>query len=137
MGVSYQDAVRNSRMAAIVSALGTTAYLEIFTAAPQGKTSGTFNPDAGTKLASLSMSNPVAPAAVAGLLTFSPIASGTALASGTPGSARLKTAQNGAPSTVIVELDAGVGSGSLNFNSSIVAGGTVSITSATLSEGNP
>lgn len=137
MSVSYQDSVRNARMAAIVAALGTTAYLEIFTAAPQGKTNGTFNPDAGTKLASLAMANPVAPAAAAGLLTFSPIASGTALASGTPGSARLKTAQNGAASTVIVELDAGVGSGSLNFNSSIVAGGTVSITSATLSEGNP
>ena len=66
----------------------------------------------------------------------SAIASGTALASGTPGSARLKTAQNGAASTVIVEIDAGVGSGSLNFNSAIVSGGTVSITSATLTEGN-
>lgn len=136
MALSYQDTVRNTRMAALTTALGTAAFLEIFTASPQGKTAGTFNADAGTKLASLAMSNPVAPGPSAGLLTFSAITSGTALASGTPGSWRLKTAANGAPSTVIIEGDAGVGTGSLNFNSSVVSGGTVSITSATLTEGN-
>ena len=60
----------------------------------------------------------------------------TALATGTPGYARFKTAQNGTASTVIIELDAGVGSGSLNFSSTIALGGTVSITSATITEGN-
>lgn len=123
-------------MATIVTAISTAGFLEIFTAAPQGKTSGTFNADAGTKLASLALSNPAGPAASAGLLTFSTITSATALATGTPASFRIKTAASGAPSTVIVEGDAGVGTGSLNFNSSIVSGGTVSITSATLLEGN-
>ena len=74
--------------------------------------------------------------ASAGVLTFSTITSETALASGTPGYARFKTAQNGAASTVIIELDAGVGSGSLNFSSTIASGGTISITSATITEGN-
>lgn len=136
MPLSYQDVVRNSRMSAITTALGTTAALEIFTGSPPGKTSGTFNADTGTKLASLTMSNPVAGSPSAGLLTFSSIASATALATGTPGYFRMKTAANGAAATVIVEGDAGVGSGSLNFNSSIVSGGTVSITSATITEGN-
>ena len=137
MSLSYQNTVRNTRLGDLVSALGTAAYLEIFTGSPPGKTTGTFNADTGTKLASLPCSNPVAPGASAGVLTFSTITSETALASGTPGYARFKTAQNGVASTVIIELDAGVGSGSLNFSSTIASGGTVSITSATITEGNP
>ena len=137
MSLSYQNTVRNTRLADLVSALGTAAYLEIFTGSQPGKTTGTFNADTGTKLASLACSNPVAPAGSAGVLTFSTITSETALASGTPGYARFKTAASGAASTVIIELDAGVGSGSLNFSSTIASGGTVSITSATITEGNP
>jgi hypothetical protein len=137
MSLSYQTATRNQRLADLVSALGTGAYLEIFTGSQPGKASGTFNADTGTKLASLPCSNPVAPAALVGVLTFSTITSETALASGTPGYARFKTAQNGVASTVIIELDAAVGSGSLNFSSTIASGGTVSITSATITEGNP
>lgn len=135
MAISYQNAVRDNRMTQVINALGSGAYLEIFTGSPPGKTTGTFNSDTGTKLASLPCSSTPASTS-AGLMTFATITSENALASGTPGYARLKTAQNGAASTVIVELDAGVGSGSLNFNSSIVSGGAVSITSATITEGN-
>jgi hypothetical protein len=134
--LSYQNTVRDARLDALTSALGSSAYLEIFTGSSPGKTSGTFNADAGTKLASLACSNPTAPGSSAGVLTFSAITAGTALASGTPGYARFKTAQNGTASTVIIELDAAVGSGSLNFSSTINSGGTVSITSATITEGN-
>ena len=137
MSLSYKDATRNTRLADLVSALGTAAFLEIFTGSPPGKSSGTFNADSGTKLASLPCTNPVAGAATAGVLTFSAITSETALASGTPGYGRFKTAASGAASTVIIELDAAVGSGSLNFSSTIASGGTVSITSATITEGNP
>jgi hypothetical protein len=136
MSLSYQDNVRNTRMAEIVTALGTTAYLEIFTGSPAGKTSGTFNADPGTKLASLACSNPVASSASAGLLTFSAITAATGLASGTPASFRFKTTASGVPSTVIIEGDAAVGSGSLNFSSTITSGGTVTITSCTITEGN-
>ena len=137
MSLSYQDAVRNTRMNAITTALGTTAYLEIFTGTQPGKSAGVFNADSGTKLASLPCSNPIAPGASAGVLTFSAITSETGLASGTPGYFRVKTAQNGVASTVIIEGDAAVGSGSLNFSSTIASGGQVSITSATITEGNP
>lgn len=137
MAISYQDTVRNAREAAVVSALGTTAYLEIFTGSPPGKSAGAYLSDTGTKLASLPMSNPAAGAAVAGVLTYNAYTTENALASGTPGYARKKTAQNGASSTVIVELDAGVGSGTLNFNSTLASGGAVAITSDTTTEGNP
>ena len=75
MSLSYQNTVRNTRLADLVSALGTAAFLEIFTGSPPGKTTGTFNADTGTKLASLPCSNPVAPAASGGVLTFSVITS--------------------------------------------------------------
>ena len=39
MSLSYKDATRNTRLADLVSALGTAAYLEIFTGSPPGKSS--------------------------------------------------------------------------------------------------
>ncbi len=136
MAISYKDSIRNGRLDNVTTALGTTAYLEIFTGSAPGKSAGTFVADSGTKLASLACSNPVAPGSSGGVLTFSTITSATALASGTPGYARFKTSASGGTSTVIIELDCGVGSGSLNFNSTIASGGTVSVTSATITEGN-
>ncbi len=136
MALSYKDSTRNTRLDALTTALGTAAFLEIFTGSPPGKSAGTFVADAGTKLASLACSNPTAPGSSAGVLTFSTITSATGLASGTPGYFRFKTAASGAASTVIIEGDAAVGSGSLNFSSTIASGGTVSITSATITEGN-
>jgi hypothetical protein len=136
MSLSYKDATRNTRLDALTSALGTAAFIEIFTGSQPGKTSGTFNADTGTKLASLACFNPVAPGSAAGVLTFGSITSATGLASGTPGYFRIKTAASGVASTVIIEGDAAVGSGSLNFSSTIASGGTVSITSATITEGN-
>ena len=134
--LSYKDTVRNTRLDSLTSALGTAAFVEIFTGSPPGKTTGTFNADTGTKLASLPLSNPTAPGSAAGVLTFSTITPETALAAGTPGYARFKTAASGVASTVIIECDAGVSSGSLNFSSTIASGGTVSITSAVITEGN-
>ncbi len=136
MAISYKTSLQNGRLDAITTALSTTAYLEIFTGSAPGKSAGTFNSDSGTKLASLAMSNPVAGSSASGVLTFSSITSATALASGTPGYFRMKTSASGAASTVIVEGDCAVGSGSLNFNSAISSGGTVSVTSATITEGN-
>src|SRR5690242_16520540 len=107
MSLSYRNSLRNTRLDDITAALGSAAYLEIFIGAPTGKTGGTFNADPATKLASLAMSNPVAPGSSAGLLTFSTITAATALASGTPGSFRMKTAASGGTSTVIIEGDAG------------------------------
>ena len=136
MALSYKDSTRNARLDRLTTDLGTTAFIEVFTGAPAGKSAGTFNADPGTKLASLACSNPIAPGSSAGLLTFSSITSATGLASGTPASFRIKSASGGGVSTVIIEGDAAVGSGSLNFASAVSSGGTVSISSATITEGN-
>ena len=92
------------------SALGTAAYLEIFTGAPAGKTAGTFNADPGTKLASLPLSNPVAPE----LGRRDDVLrdhSGTALASGTPAMPASRRRRAGGPATVIIEIDAASAAG--------------------------
>ena len=53
MSLSYKDATRNARLDALTTALGTAAYLEIFTGSPPGKTAGDVQRrTAGTKLAS-------------------------------------------------------------------------------------
>jgi hypothetical protein len=136
MSLSYQDSLRDTRLNSITTAIGTTGVIEVFTGAPAGKTAGVFNADPGTKLASLALSNPAAAGSSAGLLTFSAITSAAGLASGTPASFRIKTVASGAVTTVVVEGDAAVGSGSLNFASGVSVGGTVSISSATITEGN-
>ena len=137
MALNYKDSLRNSRLDAITSALGAAASFEVFTGTPPGKTGGTFNADTGTPLVRMAMATPsVAPSASGGVLTFSTITTTNAIASGTPGYFRLKTANSGAASTVIVEGTAGVGSGDLNFNSTLVSGAAVSITSGTITEGN-
>ncbi len=135
MALSYKNSVRTTRVQDVSDAIGTAGYIEIFTLAPGGKSAGTFVADVGTKLASLALSNPAGTTSN-GVLTFSTITSAAALATGSPLSFRIKTAQSGNASTVIIEGDAAVGSGSLNFNSTIANGGTVSITSATITEGN-
>ncbi len=137
MSLSYKDSTRNARLDRLTTDLGATAVIEIYSGAPAGKTSGTFNADPAGKLATLTLSNPIAPGSSAGVLTLSAIASAAATGSGTPASFRLKTVAAGGTSTVIVEGDAAVGSGSLNFSSGITVSGTVSITSATITEGNP
>ena len=137
MASSYRDSLRNTRMNAITTDAGATAVLTVWSGAPAGKSAGVYNADPGTLLASLPMSNPIAAAAVAGLLTLSAITSALGLASGSPQSYRIKTVAGGAPSTVVSEGDAGVGTGSLNFASPISNGGQVSVSSGTMTEGNP
>lgn len=136
MALNYQTAVQTARLGCLTTALGSGPYyLEIFTGTPPGKTGTTFNADTGTKLAS--MPGSTTPDTVTNnILTFNAITTENALASGTPGYARFKTAQNGAASTVIIECTCGVGSGDINFNSALTSGGAVSITSASISEGN-
>ena len=136
MALSYRDPTRNARLDRLTADLGATAFLEIFTGAPAGKTAGVYNADPGTKLASLACSNPVAPPSAGAVLTFGTIAAAAALASGTPASFRFKSAASGAPATVIIEGVAGVGSGDLSFASAIVIGGTVSLPSAAITEAN-
>jgi hypothetical protein len=131
MPVSYSTTVRNNRLAAVITAAGSAAWLQVWGGAvPANPTTA----PAGTLLASLAMANPIAPAPSGGVMTMSAIANdASANGTGTPTFARIATSETGT-TTGIAQMTAGVGSGDLNFDASIVTGGTVSVTSLTITD---
>lgn len=138
MSVSLKTSTRNKALDAITTDAGTTAYLFVYSGSAPAKSSNAFVAPTGTLLAKFALPNPIAPASATGVLTLSAITSVTGSASGTPGYARICTASTDTDgSGCIFQCDAGVGSGSLNFSSTISSGGSVGISSFTISEGNP
>lgn len=120
MAVTYSTAVKNARLSAVVSSIGTTGVLEIGTAGMS------------TVLASLSLSNPAGTVA-SGVLTFSgfPKSDAEANASGTAASARIRTATGG--TDLITGLTVGTSMSDIIIdNVSIVAGQTITINSASI-----
>lgn len=85
-------------------------------------------------LATLPLTDPVAPAASGGVLTFSAITDDTSTSAGTANWFRIRD-NSGDP---IIDGDVGTSGSDLNLNSlAISAGGTVSITSFVITAGNP
>jgi hypothetical protein len=126
MALQLSATLRNARLDQIGTTLGSGGTLVVRTGAPPG----VGNAATGTLLCTLTAVTYAA--AAGGTKTFTATSDTNAAASGTPGYARLLTSGG----TVHAEFDAAIGSGSLNFNSAISAGGTVSLTSATFTEGN-
>ena len=122
MAVTYTNAVKIARMAAVVSQAGTTAVLEIGTAGM------------ATVLATITLNNPIAGAATgAGVLTLSgfPKSDTAADATGTAAAARIRTAHAG--TDIITGLTVGTTGSDINLDSvSFTTGQTVTINSATI-----
>ena len=121
MSVTYTNAVKVARMAAVVSQAGTTAVLEIGTSAM------------GSILASFTLNNPIAGAATgAGVLTLSGFPkNATASASGTAAAARIRTATGG--TDIVTGLTVGTSGTDVVLDStSITSGQTVTLSSAVI-----
>lgn len=121
MAVTYTTAVKNARLDAVTTAIGTTGVLEIGTTAM------------GTVLATIALGNPAAAAASGGVLTFSgfPRSDTSADATGTAAAARIRTATAG--TDIITGLTVGLSASDINLDSlSITAGQTVTINSASI-----
>lgn len=121
MAVTYPNAVKIARMAAVVSQAGTTAVLEI-------GTSGM-----GSILASFTLNNPIAGAATgAGVLTLSGFPkNATASATGTAAAARIRTATGG--TDIVTGLTVGTSGTDVVLDStSITSGQTVTLSSAVI-----
>ena len=119
MAVTYTNAVKISRMGAVVTAAGSTAVLEIGTSALSG--------DTGI-LATFPLSSPIAPTATgAGVLTLSGFAETVAAsASGTAAKAQIRTAFSG--TDIITGLTVGLSGTDIILDSlSITAGQAVTI----------
>jgi hypothetical protein len=120
MAVTYTTAVKNARLNAVTTAIGTTGVLEIGTSAM------------GTVLATINLANPAAPAAASGVLTFTMPQSDTAAdATGTAAAARIRTSSGG--TDIVTGLTVGTsGTDIVLDNISINTGQTITITSATI-----
>lgn len=120
MAVTYTTAVKNARLNAVTTAIGTTGVLEI------GTTS------MGTVLATIPLANPAAGSASGGVLSFTmPQSDTSADATGTAAAARIRTASGG--TDIVTGLTVGTSGSDINLDSvSITAGQTVTITSASI-----
>lgn len=120
MAVVYTQAVKNARLSAVVTAIGTTGVLEIGTAGM------------ASILATISLGNPAGTVA-SGVLTFSgfPRSDTSADNSGTAAAARIRTVSGG--TDIITGLTVGTSAADIILDSvNISAGQTVTINSATI-----
>jgi hypothetical protein len=129
MAAQISITVANARLDTVESTIGTAPTLEIRTGAAPANCAAA---DSGTVLATITLPSDWMAAASSG----SKAKSGTwqdasADASGTPGHFRIK-----ASSTVHFQGTAGVSSGDLSFDAAVTLGGTVTISTFTLTEGN-
>ena len=120
MSIVYTTAVKNARLNAVTTAIGTTGVLEIGTTGMS------------TILATIPLANPAAPAASSGVLTFTmPESDTSADATGTAAAARIRTATGG--TDIITGLTVGTSAADVILDSlSITTGQTVTINSATI-----
>jgi hypothetical protein len=124
--MQFTTTLRTARAGQIASTIGSGGTIVIYT----GSAPGVANSPTGTLLCTLT--GLTFPSASSGAQTFTATADSSAAASGTPGYGRLKTSGGAA----VVEFACAVGSGEGNFNTTVSLGGTVTLSSGTITDGN-
>jgi hypothetical protein len=118
MSVNYRASLKSTRMTAVVTDIGATGKIEIWTAAY------------GTKLSTIALPNP-AGTVTSGVLTFSgtPLTDSSAAASGTAAAARVTDGTN----TIIDGLTVSSTAGDIVLSSTnVVSGQPVTLTAASI-----
>lgn len=119
MAVTYTTAVKNSRLSAVVTAIGAAGVLEIGTTGM------------GTVLATIPLSNPAGTVSGGVLAISAPVSDTSADNTGTAAAARIRTASGG--TDIVTGLTVGTSGTDIVLDSvSITAGQTVTINSATI-----
>lgn len=133
MTLSYSTTLRNAQLDAVTTAVGASGKLRIYSGTRPANVAASIT---GTLLAELTLNATFAPAASSALLTLNAItADSSADATGTASHFRIFQS-NG--TTAVVDGDVGTSGSDLNLNSvSLTAGGTVSVTSFTVTGNNP
>ncbi len=141
MATDLNATCRAAEMTSINSVASTAAHLFIYSGTAPAKTASPTGTSAIT--AGIALSNPAFTQGTDGTdantkLTLAGVPlTGTATASITPGWYRITIGGTDDGTHTLLQGSAGVGSGDLNFSSTIASGGTVSITGLTYVEGNP
>jgi hypothetical protein len=143
MSASVKDSVRNSSLSDMITAMGGTAVLVVFSGAPTGKAAGAFNADPTGQLVEIALAATpfgTPSGGVASLASGPRTGTATAGTNTAPLSYRIKTATGGGPSTVIVEGDCDVNatptSGKLSLVTNVTSGQVVSVSSFSITAGN-
>jgi hypothetical protein len=133
MTLSYITSLRNTKLDAITTAVGSSGLLRIYAGTPPASANAALS--GNTLLAELTCNATFAPAASGGVLTLNSItADSSADATDTATFFRLLTSGG----TAIVQGTVGAGSGDLSLNTtSIVSGAQVSCSSFVITAGNP
>jgi len=124
MAITLNTTLRNNRADQITTFAGTSAKLRIYTAAY-----------ASELVECICDATAFAAAASGGVLTLNAISTGTASAAGTAAIARI---YNSDGTTIVIEgMTVGISASNINItNTTIGIGDTVTVTSATITEGN-
>lgn len=132
MALSYDTTVRNTRLDALTTAIGTNGIIKIYGGAVPANVGASLG--SATLLAQLNCSSTFAPASSGGLLTANAITTeNSADGTGTATFFRITTSGGVAK----IQGTCGTSGADMNFNSTAIAlGVTVAITSLTITEGN-
>lgn len=130
MALAYDVSIRNAQLDAVTTRAGASALLRFYDGT-RPATGGT----ATTKLAELTCNATFAPAASGGVLTLNAIATDTSAdATGTATWFRIVKSDG---TTFVMDGNVGTSGSDLNMNStSFTAGGSVAVTSFTITAGN-
>lgn len=133
MALGMVTTMRNAMLDAITTQVGASGKLRIYTS-PKPATGAAIG--GATQLAELTLNATFAPAASGGVLTLNAITADSAAdATGTALWFRIWKSDG---TTAMIDGDVGTSGSDLNLNTtSIVTGATVSITSFTITAGNP
>lgn len=132
MATNLKDTTRTTMVGAISTAITGTSRIKIYTGSAPSKTAS----PTGTLLSTLTPSATFGTSAT-GVLTANAITNdSSAAATGTPGYYRIIDGTTDDGTHTQVQGSCGVGTGDINFSSTIAAGGTVSITSLTYTDNN-
>lgn len=128
--MGYSTALRNAKLDLNSTTVGNAGKLKIF-AGTKPATGGA----EGTLLAIFTLGSPFAPASSAGVQSPTLPSATTGAATGTAGWARVTQADSTTP---VMDLTVGTSGAQVNLNTlSITSGGAVSVTSWTITDGNP
>lgn len=134
MATNLKDTIRATMMGAIPTSISTSGHLFFYSGAAPAKTAsptGTSGITGGIVLSSTMGT------VSGGVLTTSGVPlSATATASITPGYYRITDGATDDGTHTQIQGSCGVGSGDINFASTIASGGTVTLTGLTYTEGN-
>ncbi len=133
MSLSYTSTDRNTRMDAMTTSVGASGILKIYSGTPPANVGASLS--GNTLLAQLTMNATFAPGSSGGVLTLNSITTeSSADATGTATFFRMTTSGG----TAKIQGTVGTSGSDLNLNTtSIVAGAAVSVSSFTITEGNP